>query len=227
MPYNILMMKLAIFDVDGTLVDSESVYYKAAKINIERNHYPLNMEIISKTFGGTKDYIEQLISSYLGKDYNYKDYLNNLTSIMDEIYTNEPVKPMKGAFEILDYLKEKDIKIAIATSTYKEKQLPVLESTKLLPYIDYMVFGNEVTNSKPAPDIYLKVLEKANINNNEAIIFEDSINGILSGYNAKIKVIGIPDQVPIPLDVQEKAYKMANNLNEALDYIKEILWVNH
>ncbi len=223
MPYNILMTKLAIFDVDGTLVDSESVYYKAAQINIERNHYPLNMEIISKTFGGTKDYIEQLISSYLGKDYGYKDYLNNLTSIMNEIYTNDPVKPMKGAFEILDYLKEKNIKIAIATSTYKEKQLPVLESTKLLPYIDYMVFGNEVNNSKPAPDIYLKVLEKANITNDCAIIFEDSINGILSGYNAKIKVIGIPDQVPIPLDVQEKTYKMVDNLNEALAYIKDIL----
>lgn len=217
------MMKLAIFDVDGTLVDSESVYYKAAQINIERNHYPLNMEIISKTFGGTKDYIEQLISSYLGKDYSYKDYLNNLTSIMNEIYTNDPVKPMKGAFEILDYLKEKHIKIAIATSTCKEKQLPVLESTKLLPYIDYMVFGNEVSNSKPAPDIYLKVLEKANITNDCAIVFEDSINGILSGYNAKIKVIGIPDQVPIPLDVQEKTYKMVDNLNQALAYIKDIL----
>ncbi len=223
MPYNILMMKLAIFDVDGTLVDSESVYYKAAQINIERNHYPLNMEIISKTFGGTKDYIEQLISSNLGKDYSYNDYLNNLTSIMNEIYTNDPVKPMKGAFEILDYLKEKNIKIAIATSTYKEKQLPVLESTKLLPYIDYMVFGNEVSNSKPAPDIYLKVLEKANITNDCAIVFEDSINGILSGYNAKIKVIGIPDQVPIPLDVQEKTYKMVDNLNQALAYIKDIL----
>lgn len=227
MPYNILMIKLAIFDVDGTLVDSESVYYKAAKINIERNHYPLNMEIISKTFGGTKDYIEKLISSYLKEDYSYKDYLNNLTSIMNEIYTNEPVKVMKGTFEILDYLKENNIKIAIATSTYKDKQLPVLKSTKLLPYIDYMVFGDEVENSKPAPDIYLKVLEKANVKDNEAIIFEDSINGILSGYNANIKVVGIPDQVPIPSDVQAKATKMANNLLEALDYIKEILWVNH
>ncbi len=218
-----IMMNVAIFDVDGTLVDSESVYMEAALKNIEINKYPLDKEVISKTFGATKDYIRDLISSHLGEKYNYDEYLNNLTRMMDEIYKNDPIKPMKGAIEILEYLKERDIKIAIATSTYKEKQIPVLEKTGLIKYVDYMVFGNEVEHSKPAPDIYLKVLEKANVAKEDALIYEDSINGILSGYNANIKVIGIPDQVAIPKDVQAKAYKMAKDLYEALEYTKELL----
>ena len=217
------MIKLAIFDVDGTLVDSESVYLKAAIKNIKTHNYPVKMETIYKTFGATQAAIRKLISDDLGGDDKYDAYLSNLRKLMDDIYEKEPVKVKEGTFEILEYLKENNVKIAIATSTYRDKQMPVLEKTGLLKYIDSMVFGDEIKNSKPAPDIYLKAMEYYNFQKEEALIFEDSINGILSGYNAGIKVIGIPDQVAIPKDVQDKTYAMCNNLIEAIDITKKLL----
>lgn len=214
------MIKLVIFDVDGTLVDSESVYVKAALKNIEVNHYNIPMSAIMGIIGQNRVAGRKLIESTQDDSFNYDKYIKDFEKIRNQILENEPYKLKKGALNILNYCKKHDIKMAIATSTARDKQTKVLTKLGIIDYFDYMVFGDEINNSKPAPDIYLKVYEHYNIDKDEMIIYEDSKNGILSAHNAGIKVVYIKDIVDVEEEVTSLCYKQVKDLDEGIELLK-------
>ena len=214
------MIKLVIFDVDGTLVDSETVYVKAALKNLEVNHYNIPMSAIMGIIGQNKVAGQKLIESTQDDSFNYDKYLQDFRKIREELLKKEPYKLKKGALNILNYCKKHDIKMAIATSTAKDKQTKVLTELGIIDYFDYMVFGDEIKNSKPAPDIYLKVYEHYNIDKDEMIIYEDSKNGILSAHNAGIKVVYIKDIVDVEEEVTSLCYKQVKDLDEGIEILR-------
>ena len=214
------MIKLVIFDVDGTLVDSESIYVKAAIKNMEVNGYNIPMSVIMGIIGQNRVASRKLIESSQDESFDYDKYIKDYEKIRSEFIKNEPLKLKKGALNILNYCKEHNIKIAIATSTYREKQVKILTNLGIIYYFDYMVFGDEIKNSKPAPDIYLKVYEHYNLDKDEMIIYEDSNNGILSGYNAGIKVVYIKDIVDVKEETLSLCYKQVKDLDEGIEILK-------
>lgn len=214
------MIKLVIFDVDGTLVDSESVYVKAALKNLEVNHYNIPMSAIMGIIGQNRVAGRKLIESTQDDSFNYDKYIKDFEKIRNQILENEPYKLKKGALNILNYCKKHNIKTAIATSTARDKQTKVLTKLGIIDYFDYMVFGDEIKNSKPAPDIYLKVYEHYNIDKDEMIIYEDSKNGILSAHNAGIRVVYIKDIVDVEEEVTSLCYKQVKDLDEGIELLK-------
>lgn len=214
------MIKLVIFDVDGTLVDSESVYVKAALKNLEVNHYNIPMSAIMGIIGQNRVAGRKLIESTQDDSFNYDKYIKDFEKIRNQILENEPYKLKKGALNILNYCKKHNIKTAIATSTARDKQTKVLTELGIIDYFDYMVFGDEIKNSKPAPDIYLKVFEHYNYGKDEMIIYEDSKNGILSAHNAGIKVVYIKDIVDVKEETLALCYKEVKDLDEGIEILK-------
>lgn len=214
------MIKLVIFDVDGTLVDSEVVFVKAAIKNMEVNGYNIPMSAIMGIIGQNRVAGQKLIESTQDDFFDYDKYIKNYEKIRSEILEKEPLKLKKGALNILNYCKEHGIRMAIATSTYREKQVKVLTNLGIIDYFDYMVFGDEINNSKPAPDIYLKVYEHYNIDKDEMIIYEDSKNGILSAHNAGIRVVYIKDIVEVEEEVTSLCYKQVKDLDEGIELLK-------
>ncbi len=206
------MTKLAIFDVDGTLIDSESIYVRAALLNNKINNYNVPLDVIMNTIGRNRESVRQVVIESQDKDFDYDIYRSKLM----DIYNKDELTLKKGAINILEHCKKNNILMAIATSTYKEKQLKILKKLDIAKYFDYMVFGDEIKNSKPCPDIYLKVYEHYNFNKEDIIIFEDSRNGILSAYNAGIKVAYIKDQVDVEKEVVDLAYKSIKDLDEGI-----------
>ncbi len=206
------MTKLAIFDVDGTLIDSESIYVRAALLNNKINNYNVPLDIIMNTIGRNRESVRQVVIESQDKDFDYDIYRSKLM----DIYNKDELTLKKGAINILEHCKKNNILMAIATSTYREKQLKILKKLDIAKYFDYMVFGDEIKNSKPCPDIYLKVYEHYNFNKEDIIIFEDSRNGILSAYNAGIKVAYIKDQVDVEKEVVDLAYKSIKDLDEGI-----------
>ena len=215
------MIKLVIFDVDGTLVDSEVVFVKAAIKNMEVNGYNIPMSAIMGIIGQNRVAGQKLIESTQDDSFDYDKYIKNYEKIRSEILEKEPLKLKKGALNILNYCKEHGIRMAIATSTYREKQVKVLTNLGIIDYFDYMVFGDEIKNSKPAPDIYLKVYEHYNIDKDEMIIYEDSKNGILSAHNAGIRVVYIKDIVDVEKEVTSLCYKQVKDLDEGIEILNE------
>lgn len=212
------MTKLAIFDVDGTLIDSESIYVKAALLNNKINNYNVPLNVIMNTIGRNRESVRQVVIDSQTKDFDYDTYRSKLMNLYDE----DSLTLKKGAINILEYCKNHNILSAVATSTYKEKQLRILTQLDIAKYFDYMVFGDEIKNSKPAPDIYLNVYNHYNFKKEDILIFEDSRNGILSAHNAGIKVVYIKDVVDVEKEVVDLAYKSIKDLDEGI----KLLWVN-
>lgn len=212
------MTKLAIFDVDGTLIDSESIYVKAALLNNKINNYNVPLDVIMNTIGRNRESVRQVVLDSQSKNFDYDTYRSKLM----DIYNQDKLTLKKGAINILEHCRKNNIKAAVATSTYKEKQLKILTQLDIAKYFDYMVFGDEIKNSKPAPDIYLDVYNHYNFKKEDILIFEDSRNGILSAHNADIKVVYIKDVVDVEKEVVDLAYKSIKDLDEGI----KLLWVN-
>ena len=212
------MIKLAIFDVDGTLIDSESIYVKAAILNNKINNYNVPLNVIMNTIGRNRDSVRQIVIGSQSSNFDYDTYRSKLM----ELYDEDSLTLKKGAINILEYCKNHNILSAVATSTYKEKQLRILTQLDIAKYFDYMVFGDEIKNSKPAPDIYLDVYNHYNFKKEDILIFEDSRNGILSAHNAGIKVVYIKDVVDVEKEVVDLAYKSIKDLDEGI----KLLWAN-
>ncbi len=206
------MTKLAIFDVDGTLIDSESIYVKAALLNNKINNYNVPLDVIMNTIGRNRESVRQVVIDSQTKDFDYDTYRSKLM----EIYNQDSLVLKKGAINILEYCKNHNILAAVATSTYKEKQLRILTQLDIAKYFDYMVFGDQIKNSKPAPDIYLNVYNHYNFKKEDILIFEDSRNGILSAHNAGIKVVYIKDVVDVEKEVVDLTYKSIKDLDEGI-----------
>lgn len=162
----------------------------------------------------------KIIESTQDDSFNYDKYIKDFEKIRNQILESEPYKLKKGALNILNYCKKHNIKTAIATSTARDKQTKVLTKLGIIDYFDYMVFGDEIKNSKPAPDIYLKVFEHYNYDKDEMIIYEDSKNGILSAHNAGIRVVYIKDIVDVEEEVTSLCYKQVKDLDEGIELLK-------
>ncbi|MDK2808051.1 MAG: hypothetical protein PWP24_785 [Clostridiales bacterium] len=192
-----------IFDLDGTLVDSMWMW---KQIDVEylarfEKSLPedLQREIEGMSFSETAVYFKERFS--------LPDSVEQIKAAWNEMayhkYRHEvPFK--KGAIDFLRMLKDRNIKIGIATSNSLHLVKAVLERFDLEAVFDSIHTACEVTKGKPAPDIYLLVAEELAANPERCLVFEDVINGILAGKNAGMKVCAVYDEFSSPVDQEKK-----------------------
>ncbi|MBQ1509017.1 MAG: HAD-IA family hydrolase, partial [Erysipelotrichaceae bacterium] len=132
---------------------------------------------------------------------------------------SEGVPKRPGTDELLAYLKEKGITMAVATSTHRDNALIMLEKAGIGDYFDLVVCGDDVSRSKPNPDIYLKVAEAYPYEKEDMVIFEDAHNGARAAINAGIPLILVPDIAKVTEEDKKEAYLVINSLEEAIDYL--------
>jgi len=119
-----------------------------------------------------------------------------------ELRKKEGIPVKKGLYELLEYIKLSGLKCAVATSTQRESAYRTLHIIGAWEYLDGVVFGDEVENGKPAPDTFLKAAAYMGLKPDECIVIEDSINGIKAGYNAKMRVVHVPDTIMISDEIR-------------------------
>lgn len=212
-------MKAALFDMDGLILDTESIFLRAAcEIGCEMGVKDLK-NVSKLLLGLTKETADNLLYSYYGDD------TLMLRKAMAErrldIIKKDGIAKKKGIDEILCYLKQEGYKTAVVSSTDINTVRENLESTCLLERFDLIVGGDSVQKSKPEPDIYLYACEKLGVTPENAIGFEDSHNGIRALYAAKIKAFMILDHLPPTDEMYQKAYAVCDSLTDALDIIKK------
>ncbi len=186
-------MNTVIFDMDGVLFDTERVCvlawdYAGVQMGIGKAGYMVmktlgikaeeSIKIIRKEFGDNFD-AEKF--RQIGKDFSY-DY-----------FKKYGVPEKQGLYEILDYIKEKEYKIALASSTSSASVHHHLKEKNIENYFDAVICGDMIKRSKPAPDIYLKACKVLNEKSENCFAVEDSKNGLISAHRAGCKVIMIPD----------------------------------
>ncbi len=214
------MIKLCIFDMDGLLIDSERhMWMVSMKKASDEQGFPMSDEFHKSLMGlNREDTINALKNAY-GPTFDADKYFKRVKEL-NHIIINEGVPLMKGAKELLDFLKENNIKTCIGTSTSKDEAHNILVADNLIDYFDAVVCGDEIKNGKPAPDIYLKCFEKFNVDSSEALIFEDANPGALAALKTGIRLVLVPDLAFLSDDVKNKAYKVLNDLSEIIDTIR-------
>lgn len=215
-------VKMIFFDMDGCLIDSEIVYVYAWFELFQELNIPIELEEIMNWRGKNNRLINERINEFVGD----MDETLNLRKIRDErfyvkLYNNEvELKPY--AKDILDYLDSKNIPYALVTSTIKEKASKVLTHFNLYHRFKFILFGDDVVDSKPNPEIYLKAVSQSGFNRHEILVFEDSRNGIEACNNAGLDVVYVPDRARIDTnDIQ--LFNEIKDFNEGIKMISQLI----
>lgn len=214
------MLELVVFDVDGLMLDTESVWKEAFdqagnKYGIQNMGSTLFPKLIGKSGRDEKEVLDRYLSSDI-QELVIKEWERIGYGMLEK---EVPVKP--GLNEILDFLDAYHIKKAVATTTRRELTEERLKRVGVYDRFDYVLCGDEVKNRKPDPEIYLSVLHKMNTKAENAIVLEDSSVGVEAAYRASIDCIQVPDLIA-PTEVQkEQTICIVKDLMEARDYIKE------
>jgi beta-phosphoglucomutase len=185
--------KAFIFDLDGVIVDTAKYHYLAwqkiaAELNIEFTHeHNELLKGVSRV--RSLDIILELgkvTASQEDKDrwlvQKNEDYLSYLVDM-------DASEILPGVFEILKFLKENNQPIALGSASKNAR--PILEKTGLLSYFDAVVDGNDVTNAKPDPEVFLMAAKLLNITPENSIVFEDSVAGVQAANIGNMTSIGI------------------------------------
>ncbi|MFR0048046.1 MAG: HAD family hydrolase [Clostridium butyricum] len=186
-------IKGAIFDLDGTLVDSMWVWSKIDIDYLESKGHALpenlNSEICHLSFTQTAHYFKERFSLSDSIDTILKDWNN-----MAYNHYSENVKLKDGVKEFLDKLKQNNIKIALATSNSVPLLEACLKNNGIYDYFDSITTTDEVSNGKNCPDVYLLAAKKLNVNPKNCIVFEDILPAIKGAKAADMTVIAVSDK---------------------------------
>ncbi len=214
------MIKGAIFDMDGLMIDSERLVYQNWQTMMDELGYEYNLEIFKNTIGLRQDKTKAYYRSLYGDDFDYDTYKIRSRKMYYEQIERDGVPVKKGLLELLDYLKSKKIKIAVATSTSAQTAHKVVKLAGVYDYFDAFVCGDEVKNGKPHPEVFLTAAEKISVNPEDCVAFEDSINGIKSAYSAKMATVMVPDFLEPTEEIKPMLSFLCEDLSKAIDFLK-------
>lgn len=212
--------KTIVFDMDGVIFDSEKIVIECWRALNEKYGFD-NFDIVyQKCIGVNVNKSREIFKSAYGQDFPYDDYRAETSKMFREKSNNGllPIKP--GVLELLSYLKENKWKIGLASSTREEVVRAELQIAGLIDFFDSIVCGDQVTNSKPDPEIYLKACESLNSNPSDTYAVEDAYNGVRSASSAGMITIMVPDLLPPNEEMEKLSSFIFDDLNKVLDYFK-------
>lgn len=188
----------AIFDMDGVLFDTEKLYQETWGELAAKRGIRLPQSFVKAISGTSGDRMVQVIEEYYQtSDGRVPDGAAIAKECMERMQRKLAVQvPVKqGVVEILEYFRQKDIRLAVASSSSVQQITSNLSISGIGQYFRQIVSGAEVCHGKPAPDIFLTAAGKIGCKPEECLVFEDSENGVRAGRAAGCFTIMIPDLI--------------------------------
>lgn len=187
------MIKAVIFDMDGLLIDSEPFWQETERIIFKNLGINLTKEMQLATFGlRTDEQIQYWYNFRPWKNPDFKSIEDEYNKKINDFFT-EKGELFPGVFEILNFFKNKDIPIALASSSDFDLINNFLNKFGLTSYFRIIHSAENEEYGKPHPAVYLKTAEKLNVHPSSCLAFEDSLNGVIAAKAANMKVVAIPD----------------------------------
>ena len=216
------MIKAVIFDVDGTLLDTERIYMKAWKEAAAEAGFVMPDSVLQKTRAvNTKD-AARIFEEEIGNGFSYQAVRPIRVRIAEEIIRRESPILKPGVLELLAFLEEKGIRLAVASSTNQQGTREHLAESRILDRFEVVVGGDMVTNGKPHPDIFLKAAETLGTAPEACIVVEDSPAGIRAAHAAGMKAVLVPDQAAITQEIIDMSDVVLNSLLEMPAYLQTL-----
>jgi HAD superfamily hydrolase (TIGR01509 family) len=213
------MIKAVIFDMDGVILDTERHYVEAWQEAARSFGFDFRREHALMLRSLDLNDAEKLMKGIFGEEFDYFAIRELRKKLMVKRLDKYGLEKKPGIDELLDFLKEKNIKAAVATSTPIDLTLQHLEDVGLKDRFDRIVSAKQVAHGKPAPDVYLYACEQIGEKPDECIAIEDSPNGIKSAYAAGCKPIMVPDLTPPDEEIKPLLYGVADSLKDVVSLI--------
>lgn len=215
-------LQAVIFDMDGVIFDSEKGVRECWEAVAEKYGLKDIISVCERCTGTTYEDTRRIFGEFYGKDVPYEDYKAECSALFHERFDGGRLPIKKGVKEILSYLKDRGIALAVASSTREVTVRKWLDQAGLTEYFDKIICGDMVENGKPAPDIYIKACEELGLTRTGVFAIEDSYNGIRSAVAAGLDAIMVPDLLPPTDEMKKKAHKIYKDLTEVMAYFKTI-----
>lgn len=213
-------IKAAIFDLDGTLVDSMWVWSSIDDEYLESHGHTtpknLNAEINHLSFTQTAQYFKER--------FKISDSIETILKTWNAMALNHyknNIKLKPGVKEFLDKLKYNNISISLATSNSQELLQACLKSNGIYEYFDAITTTDEVERGKNFPDVYLLAANKMNVDPNNCAVFEDILPAVQGAKAANMKVFAVKDDACVNTkeELTEYADMYINSFSDLLDLL--------
>ncbi|MST64759.1 HAD family hydrolase [Schaalia hyovaginalis] len=215
------MIRAVIFDFDGLLVDSETLFHRVyAEILADHGH-PFTRNDYSAGYAGRP--VPAIARAFV------TDFKLPLSSeeVARRIHADEailraegvPLKP--GARELLDHLKARGYGIGVASSSQRPRAMNVLEQHGLVDFFAASAFAEDISHGKPDPEVFLLAAARLGIDPSECLVLEDSTMGIEAAVNAGMRVICIPDMQAPDEEHRAMATAVLDGLNDVIGFLEK------
>ena len=210
---------MILFDMDGTLFDTEKHYQWAWRKAIADDGYELDASEVLKLRSLGAPYNVAQFQEWFGEDVDYHAIRQERMNLMKNMLTNEiPVKPQVP--QTLEKLRQMGYSMAVVTATGQEQAVSNLKLAGVLPFFDHVISASMVKRGKPAPDVYLHACEVLEVQPENCYAVEDSPNGVMSAHAAGCRTIMIPDLTQPDAELSRLLYRKLDSFEELINILE-------
>lgn len=208
-----------IFDMDGLMIDTEKLLCKFWCDACKEFGYYATPDMIYPMRSLCSKYSVPMFKKIFGEDFDVMTIRARRKELMQQYIDVHGVEKKKGLDQLLDFLKQNNIKCAVATATDYPRTEQYLKSVGVFDKFDKIVCATMVKVGKPEPYVYLEACKELNLPPNRCMALEDSPNGILSAYRAGCIPVMVPDLTQPDEDTKQYLYTYVESLDQVIDTI--------
>ncbi|MEQ8155603.1 MAG: HAD family phosphatase [Clostridiaceae bacterium] len=215
-------IEAVLFDMDGVIFDTERVYLEHWTKIFQKYGYKMTKEIYISVMGRGRQNVTKTFLEIYGQDLPIEQMYKEKDELLLQAVESGKVPMKPGVKEILNFLKENKFKIGLATSAKRDRMMMQLKMGNIEKEFDTIVCGDDITNSKPNPEIFLKAAERLSVNPKKCAVVEDSPAGIKAAYNAEMRALHVEDLKKADEEILKSCHKNFKNLFEIKEYLYQL-----
>ncbi|MEG1441153.1 MAG: HAD-IA family hydrolase [Oscillospiraceae bacterium] len=213
-------IKGIILDMDGTMLDTEPLSFYGWEKAVNDIGLTLSQEFMFGCVGLPSAEICRNFLDHFGNDFDFVGFRERSQAHVKGVVEKSGVPLKPGLFELLDFIKEKNLKCAVATSTGRQRAMYLMDKVDISRYFDVIICGDSIKHGKPNPDIYLKTAEALGHSAEQCMAVEDSKNGILAAARANTYAVLIPDLIIPDNEMLSVATSKVESLFDVIELLK-------
>lgn len=196
------MIQAVLFDLDGTVLDTERIYRDgliegARELGLPADTIDQHSRLTGTIFEDGKRHMQGIY----GEDFPFEAWFRYMRAYADRLFETQPISTKPGVPEVFDTLHEMGYQTALVTGTGRNRVDRYLTRLGMEHCFDCLVCGGDVTHGKPDPDPYLLAAQRLGLPPDQCMVVEDARSGILSAKSAGMLPVFVPDLYPAPAEV--------------------------